>query len=83
MFLGATFLLNPPPPEAVKWSLPTGAMHLLHNSSFLHLLEKAFHCAYFGLLFVDSVMGTKTYYLTALPLLVLLLLTFKHFGEGD
>lgn len=77
MLFGVPFLLNPPAPKAPEWHIPEWAMHLLHNSSFLHALETSLHCAYFGLILVDSFIGTKFYIWTALPLLILTLMHFK------
>lgn len=77
MLFGIAFLLNPPPVAATGWKVPEWLGHAVHNHSMLHLLEKAFHCTYYGLLFADSMFGTKSYYWTALPILIILLVTFR------
>lgn len=79
MHYGLPFILNPPAHTGPEWKLTEVLWNTLHNHTLLQMAEAGFHCAYFGLLFVDHFMGTKLYIWTALPLLVV---TLAHF-RGD
>lgn len=77
MLYGAPFVLNPPAVKPPEWKLTEVFGHILHNHTLLQMAEAGFHCAYFGLLFVDHFMGTKLYIWTALPLLIVTLVHLR------
>lgn len=83
MLYGAPFLLvSPLPKEDAPSSLWRRIKELFHNYTFIEMVTHAFHCAYFGLLFVDKWLGMKLYVWAGLPIILLTIVTILHM-RGD
>ena len=75
-------MLAPPLPQEVTWPSWKRLRELTHNYTFIEMVTHAFHCAYFGLLFVDRWLGMKLYVWAGIPIIFLLMITIIHM-RGD